>query len=140
MSEFPDQTRALTITRTDGWALWELLCATLAGFGGRAENAKPWHGENLVAKLAYALPRFEPPHAVETVDLDCTQGELVCLLYNVPRTSYQGAMPLLLQAMRRLAEFTYDMPLLGVDPDDSAERERLLQWMTHSVDAPDGGA
>lgn len=140
---FPDQTRALTITRTDAWAIWELLCAHLAGFAGRSETAAPWHAEHIVAKLAYALPRFEPPHPVETVELDCTQGELVCLAYNIPRTSYQGAPALLLQVMRAMGEFTYDMPLLETEPEDSDILVRFRQWQTQTTNAdptPDGGA
>ena len=126
------ETRPLTLNRIDSWVCLEILCGHLAGFSGRSETAAPWHAEHLVAKLAYALPRFEPPHPVETVELDCTQGELTCLIYNIPRTAYQGAPVLLLQAMRLLGEFTYDMPLLNVDPDDSAERTRLREWRDQS--------
>jgi hypothetical protein len=136
---FPMPTRTVTFSHKDAWCCHDVLQGHLAGFAGRSETTEPWAAESLMSKLADLLLSFETGTNVQTLDL--TKGELRCLQYNMPRTAYDGAMPLLLRVFAALSEFSYDMPLLGVDPDDSAERARLREWQTTNADAaPDGGA
>ncbi len=91
------KTRSLAVDRTDAWAIHDSLQAQLAGFGGRHETAEPWHATSLVAKIRAALLAFEGREPPRTLTLDLTQGELECIDFNVPRTTYEGAAALLLR-------------------------------------------
>ncbi len=121
-------TRALTVDRTDAWAIHDCLQAQLAGFGGRHETAEPWHGTSLLTRLRSALLTFEGPHPPQTLALDLSRGELECIDLNVARTAYQGATALLLRVFHALEELSYDLPLLGEEPDHAALEGRLAAW------------
>jgi len=121
-------TRPLTVDRIDAWAIHDCLQAALGGFSGRHESAEPWHGTTLLAKVRSALLAFEGHDAPQTVALELGKGELECIDYNVPRTSYQGATGLLLRVFHALEEFDFDLPLLGTEPDRAAQERRLASW------------
>lgn len=124
----PTATRTLPINKAEGWILYECFQPTFAGYGGRSESARPWNAESLFRKLAYALPRFGGPVPVETVELDCTEGELMSLLENVPPTAAPGARDFLVRVMLVLASFAYAMPLLEGEPEVADVQARLAQW------------
>lgn len=128
MATAPDPTRPLTVDKTDAWNVHDCLAAALSGFGGRAETSAPWHGEHVMAKLSYALLRFEEPDPVATVDLDLSEGELRCIDYNVPRTAYAGAGALLLRVFRALSELQWGMPLLTTNVEPPEASARLARW------------
>lgn len=121
-------TRPLSVTRNDAWAIHDCLQAVLAGFSGRHESAEPWHATNLLAKLRPALLLFEGHGAPTAVDLELNRGELECIDLNVPRTAYHGATDLLLRVFHALEELAWEMPVLRDDPEDASYRVRLASW------------
>lgn len=120
--------RPVLVNRVDAWAVHDCLQAALAGFGGRHETAEPWHGTSLLVKVRSALLAFEGPEPPQTLALDLTRGEMECIDFNVPRTAYQGATALLLRVFHALEEMSYDLPLLGEEPDPAGMKRRLASW------------
>lgn len=120
--------RPVLVNRVDAWAVHDCLQAALAGFGGRHETAEPWHGTSLLVKVRSALLTFEGPEPPQTLALDLTRGEMECIDFNVPRTAYQGATALLLRVFHALEEMSYDLPLLGEEPDPAGMKRRLASW------------
>jgi hypothetical protein len=120
----------------DAWAIHDCLQAALAGFGGRHESAEPWHGTNLLAKIRPALLAFEGTESSDSVTIELTQGELECVDLNVPRTAYQGATALLLRVFHALEELTWELPLLGEEPDHTSMEGRLASWKSEGRSDP----
>lgn len=129
-------TRLVSLTRIDAWAIHDCLQAALASFGGRHETAEPWHGTNLLVKLRPLLIQFEGPNTPADLHLELNRGELECVDFNVPRTAYQGATSLLLRVFHALEELAYDLPLLGEEPDSSGSVSRLASWRDDSRNDP----
>ena len=118
-------TRPLSLDRADAWAIHDCLQPLLAGFGGRHETTDPWHALTLMTKLRFALLALEH---WSSIDIDLTQGELICIDFNVPRGAYQGAMSLLLRVFHALEELSYDQPLLMAEPDATDASAALAVW------------
>lgn len=127
-------TRPIAVDRMDAWAIHDCLQAALAGFGGRHETAEPWYGLSLLTKLRATLLAFEGPDSPKSLPLDLSRGELECIDFNVPRTSYQGATALLLRVFHALEELVYDLPLLGEEPDRAIQQQRLASWRDSGSD------
>lgn len=136
-------TRALTLTKVEAWAIHDCLQAALAGFGGRHETSEPWHGTNLMDKLRPVLLRFEEPSGAFTPadgppaqSIELTEGELKCIDLNVPRTAFQGAAALLLRVYRVMEEISYNLPLLGEEPAPEGLTSRLRAWQDRERESP----
>jgi hypothetical protein len=81
-----------------------------------------------MSKLRPALLFFETATSDATYPVDITKGELECIDLNVPRTSYKGAVALLLRVYHVLEEMSFNFPLLGEEPEQGPSKLRLTSW------------
>lgn len=129
-------TRPLDLTYVECWVLHEVIAPAFAGWNGRHESAKPWHGETLLAAVRDAITRFDSDSQrtemlETTVVLDLTEGELIVIADNLPRTAHECAADLLVRVFRALTELKLKLPIHfthGEAPMSVEERRRLTAY------------
>lgn len=131
-----EATRPLELTYVECWLLQDVLAATFAGWGGRHETAKPWHGEHVLALVRDAITRFDPDsqrtEMLETTAVfDLVEGELIVIADNLPRTAHECAADLLVRVFQALTELKLQLPISfthGEAPMSAEEQRRLTVY------------